>query len=86
MTKNLLGRIKQHLKDRHAGKWDNFIIFIIKKVHYLKDIETLIQHIVDAPGNRAKGKVPKDANINRLLRDVLKEQEKRIGAIKKAFS
>jgi hypothetical protein len=29
VTKNLHGRIRHHTKDRHAGKWDQFIIFRI---------------------------------------------------------
>jgi len=37
LTRNLLSRIKWHLRDRHARKWDRFIIFRIKKVRYLKD-------------------------------------------------
>lgn len=85
LTENLLGRIRAHLKDKHAGKWDSFTTFKITKVRYLKDIETLIHHIVDAPGNRVKGKVPQKANINRLLHDVLKEQEQQFKDIKKSF-
>ncbi|MEM7814405.1 MAG: GIY-YIG nuclease family protein [Candidatus Aenigmatarchaeota archaeon] len=27
LTKNLHGRIRWHLRDRHAGKWDKFVIF-----------------------------------------------------------
>lgn len=85
LTKNLLGRMRTHLKDKHAGKWDSFTTFKIQKVQYLKDIETLIHHIVDAPGNRVKGKVPKKANINNLLHEVLKEQEQQFKDIKKSF-
>lgn len=42
LSRNLHGRLKWHLKDRLAGKWDQFIIFRIQRVTYLKDIETLI--------------------------------------------
>jgi len=51
----------------------------------LKDIETLIQNIVFPKGNRAKGKVPKDSNLSYVLREVLKEYEKRIKPLKKAL-
>lgn len=85
LTNNLLGRIRWHLRDRHAGKWDSFIIFRIQKVRFLKDIETLIHHLVDTPGNRVKGKVPKDADLNRILREVLREHEKAIKGIRKAL-
>jgi len=86
LTRNLLGRIKWHLKDRHARKWDRFIIFRIKKVRYLKDIETLLHHLVDTPGNRTKGGVPPDADLNRVLREVLRDHERAIRDIKKALS
>ena len=85
LTTNLLGRIKWHLRDRHAGKWDRFIIFRNQKVRYLKDIETLIHQLVDTRGNRVKGKVPRDADLNRILREVLVEHEHAIRSIKYAL-
>jgi hypothetical protein len=85
LTTNLFGRIKWHQKDRHAGKWDSFVIFRIKRVDYLKDIETLITHLVTVPGNRIKGKVPRDADINHVLREIMREHEKELKGIKKAL-
>jgi hypothetical protein len=85
LTRNLLGRIKWHLKDRHKGNWDTFTIFRIKRVKYLKDIETLLTHVVDTRGNRNKGNVPKDADLNRVLRKALKEHKRTIKGLEKAF-
>lgn len=85
LTGNLEGRIRWHLKDRHAGRWDYFKIFRIQKVRYLKDIETLIHHIVETKGNRAKGQVPRDADLTHALREVLREYEKKAKSIKKAL-
>ncbi len=85
LTGNLHGRIKWHLKDKHSGKWDYFKIFRIRKVQYLKDIETLIHHIADTPGNRAKGQVPRDSDLTRVLREVLSEHEKKIKPLRKAL-
>ena len=85
LTTNLFGRINWHLKDRHAGKWDNFVIFRIKRVDYLKDIETLITHLVKIPGARIKGKVPRDADINRILRNILRQYSKENKEIEKAL-
>lgn len=85
LTTNLLGRIKWHLRDRHAGKWGHFIIFRIHKVRYLKDVETLIHNLVDTQGNRVKGKVPRDADLNRILREVLVEHEHAIHDIRHAL-
>jgi len=85
LARNLHGRVSWHLRDRHAGKWNNFKIFRIQKVRYLKDIETLIHHIAETKGNRAKGRVPKDADLNFALREVLHEYEKRIRPLKRAL-
>ena len=85
LTTILLGRIKWHMKDRHAGKWDHFIIFRIQRVRFLKDVETLIHNLIDIPGNRVKGKVPRDADLNRVLREVLVEHEHAIREIKRAL-
>ena len=86
LTKNLFGRLKTHrIRDRHAGKWDEFIIFRIKKVNYLKDIETLLTHLVNVKGNRVKGKVPQDGDINRVLSEILSEHKKEIKGIEKAL-
>jgi len=86
LTTNLFGRIKWHLKDRHARKWDQFVIFRIKRISFLKDIETLITQLIDSPGNRVKGKVPRDADINHLLKDILRQHSKEMTLIKKAIS
>ena len=85
LTRNLFGRINWHLRDRHAGRWDRFIIFRIKRVNYLKDIETLLTHLVDTKGNRAKGKVPRDADIGRVLKDILRQHKREIRGIEKAL-
>jgi len=87
LASNLLGRLKSHhLRDRHSGKWDRFVIYRIKHVRYLKDIETLLIGVLTPPGNSVEGRVPRDADINRILRRVLKVQEVSIGKIRKALS
>ena len=85
LARNLHGRVRWHLKDRHAGKWDYFKIFRIQKVRYLKDNETLIHHIAETKGNRVKGQVPKDADLNRVLWEVLREYERRIRPLRRAL-
>ena len=85
LTNNLQGRIHSHLEDRHARKWDSFVIFRIHQINYLKDIETLLTRIVEPPGNRAKGNVPRDANLNRVLKSIQREREQALKRIKKAL-
>jgi len=85
LTGNLRGRIESHREDRHARRWDNFILFGIRRARYLKDIETIVQRLVDPEGNRWKGNVPRNAQLNRILREVLRDHEKAIRSIKKAL-
>lgn len=85
LTRNLFGRISWHLRDRHKNRWDSFVVFRIKRVNFLKDIETLITRIIDVPGNRQRGHVPRDADINRLLRGILREHRREIHDIEKAL-
>jgi hypothetical protein len=87
LASNLLGRLNSHrLRDRHSGKWNRFVIYRIKHVRYLKDIETLLIGVLRPPGNSVAGRVPRDADINRILRRVLKVQEVSIGKIRKALA
>src|SRR3989344_4889613 len=85
LTTNLFGRIRWHLKDRHRGKWNKFIIFRIRRVNYLKDIETLLLHIVDTRGNRARGNLPKDSDLNTVLRQLLRERGREYKKLRKAL-
>lgn len=85
LTTNLFGRVNGHLRDRHKGQWDHFVIFRIKKVDYLKDIETLITHLMPWPGNRVRGKVPRDGELNRILRQILTDHTREIREIRKVL-
>ncbi len=85
LTGNLFSRIKWHLKDRHAGKWDSFVIFRIKRINFLKDIETLITNLLIIPGNRVKGKLPRDSDVNHILREILRQHNQEIKQIEKAL-
>lgn len=83
LATNLHWRISVHLKDRLRWKWDSFVIFRIKKVRYLKDIETLLLNIFETKGNKIKGQVPKDANISWILHDLARKKAKELEKIKK---
>ncbi len=85
-SRNLLGRLNTHQTDRHAGKWDRFVVYRIKSVRLLKDLETLLISLLNPPGNANEGRVPRDADMNRILRKVLKEGEGEIDVIRKALA
>ena len=85
LSNNLHKRIKHHLDDRHKGKWDNFMIFRIKKVNYLKDIETIILQTHQSPGNLQRGKLPRKYNLTEPFKAALRELKDEIDIIDKAL-
>ena len=85
LATDLLSRVKTYFKPPHKDKWNQFAIFRIARAAYLKDIETVLLGITDPPGNKVKGRVPKDADINRLLIKILREHESQSKAIKKVL-
>ncbi|MBI4840033.1 MAG: hypothetical protein HY803_02970 [candidate division NC10 bacterium] len=60
-------------------------IIRIQRVKYLKDSETLLHRLTDAPGNRFKGKIPTDADLTRVLRIVSREQQRIMRGLAKAL-
>ncbi|HXZ41693.1 MAG TPA: GIY-YIG nuclease family protein [Terriglobales bacterium] len=85
LSNNLHSRIKHHLEDRHKGKWDNFMIFRIKRANYLKDIETVILQTHQSPGNIQKGKLPKKYNLTEPFKAALKGLKREIDLIDRAL-
>jgi len=87
LSKNLSGRIKQHLDDRHKGKWDTFKVFTVSKVHYLKDLETLILQVARPPGNRQTGRLPKNQRraLELPFKAALKKMERETKSIRRSI-
>ena len=59
--------------------------FSSKEFSYLKDIETLVLNIAMPKGNRARGRLPRSANLTRALWEVLKEHQRKIRGLRKAL-
>jgi hypothetical protein len=67
LASNLMGRIKHHLRDRHAGLWDRFSVYITTHDDHVKQLETLLLRIAKPRGNRVKGNFGGSANLYRHL-------------------
>jgi len=79
LATNLRGRIKQHLRDKHAGKWDKFSLYLVRKADYIKELETLIMRVAKPAGNISGGRLPKADNLKSLLEaNIKKEQLKQL--------
>ena len=87
LSTNLRSRINQHRKDKHSRKWDTFKIFKVRRVNYLKDLETLILQIARPEGNTQIGKLPGKQRhaLTKRLKAALTKMETEAGLIRKAL-
>lgn len=61
---NLRRRLKRHLHDRHAGRWDRFSVYLTVDDGYLKEPESLVLRIVPTEGNRVRGCFAASESLN----------------------
>jgi hypothetical protein len=73
LARNLRSRLRGHTRDRHAGKWDRFSIYLTENDEHLKELESLILRIVDTRGNKVTGKFIASEDLKRRFRHRLKE-------------
>jgi len=72
LAKDLRNRVRYHLKDKHANKWDTFSLFLIHRTEHLKELEALLIHIVKPKGNVQKGKFAIANNLKPKLKALIK--------------
>jgi hypothetical protein len=65
LAKNLSGRLKAHLRDRHSNKWDRFSIYLTIGDDHIRELESLLMRIAKPTGNRQLGKFPNAQNLRR---------------------
>lgn len=71
LASNLKTRIKQHLKDKHQGKWTHFSLYIIRKENHIKEMESLILRVAYPKGNKQRGKLTGSKDSRPLLKKKL---------------
>lgn len=76
LASNLKGRVKQHLSDRHARKWDRFSVYLTQGDRFLKEMESLLLCITPTKGNRVKGKLAGARDLKRELHENIKESQR----------
>ncbi len=77
LANNLKSRVKYHLRDRHANKWDTFSLYLIHNVNYLHELESLLVHIAEPSGNIQRGRFAKSINLIKTLEEMMEERDKR---------
>ena len=71
----LRGRLRWHLRDRHANRWDTFSVYLTIGDQHLRELESLILRVAQPPGNRQLGKFSGAQNLNRSFgREIAKKQ------------
>jgi len=75
LASNLRGRIKHHLSDKHAGRWDKFSLYLVRKADHIKELETLILRIANPKGAVKKGRLPHAVNLGSELRAQVREAQ-----------
>lgn len=55
LASNLRSRLGQHLKDRHAGTWDSFSVYLTVTDEHLRELESLVLRIAATRGNKLVG-------------------------------
>ena len=85
LATNLYWRLLGHTKNKHRGNWDNFAIFRVGRVRYLKDIESLLLRVGNPPGNAVRGHFHRDGDLTKVLKKIQREQMRRLGRIKKVL-
>jgi hypothetical protein len=78
LATDLKGRIRNHLKNRHKGKWNRFSLYIIRKQDHIREVESLLMRIARPPGNRQLGKLSRSKNLMPDLIRMLDEHIKRL--------
>jgi hypothetical protein len=77
LASNLRNRIRHHLRDKHAGKWDKFSLYLVRKADHIKELESLILRIADPTGNATRGRLARAENLKFDLQNKIKRAQER---------
>jgi len=82
LATNLRNRIKHHLRDKHAGRWDKFSLYLVRKADHIRELESLIMRIASPAGNAATGRLPRSENLRHMLKSEIKNaQDKQLQSL-----
>jgi hypothetical protein len=75
LAKNLMSRLRQHLRDKHRRAWDRFNVYLTVRIEHTKELESLLLRIVDPSGNRQGGRFVRAKDGQRRLNRLLAEAD-----------
>lgn len=74
LASSLGHRLRQHLKDRHAGSWNRFSVYITAANEHIRELEALAHRIVRPEGNKQFGKLGGSVDLRRALQQQMKRR------------
>jgi hypothetical protein len=77
LATDLKGRIKQHLRDKHAQRWDKFSLYLVRKADHIRELESLVMRVADPKGNPTKGRLLHAVNLGPKLEAGIREAQER---------
>lgn len=75
LASDLRNRLKIHLRDRHAQKWDTFSVYLTINNYHLPELETLILKIASPKGNKQSGNFINAQNLKSELKKTFEEEK-----------
>jgi hypothetical protein len=78
LASNLGWRLRHHMKDHHAGRWNRFSIYMTNNQQHMKDLESLMLRIAKPSGNRVKGQFAHAVLLKRRFMADLRQKQKEV--------
>lgn len=77
LATNLRNRVKHHLIDKLAGKWNRFSLYLVRKVEHIKELESVLLRIATPKGNVSRGRLPGAENLWDALHENIRQEQDR---------
>jgi len=84
LASDLSSRLKSHLRDKHAGQWERFSVYLTIGDKHLRELESLILRVVKPTpeGNTKIGKFTRSENLQaRLRKDITQRNREKLDHI-----
>ncbi len=73
---DLRRRVRQHLRDRHSGRWDRFSVYLVRERAHLSELETLLNRIAAPTGNLRRGSLRRALDLRPDLGRLVRSQDR----------
>lgn len=77
LASSLRSRLRNHLKDRHAGRWDHFSVYVTSTNDHLRELEALALRIASPKGNKSFTKFARSQDLKKYFRRRIADRQRR---------